>query len=591
MSPDRTTALRHWLPIGALGVALVVANTWPLAPSLDRVGRADSYDGQYGLWQAAWVARAILTDPRHLYDANIFYPHRTTLAFSEPSLLAGILGLPAFAVTASPYATHNLAVLGFFLLSFLSAYGLGRHLTGRTLPAAALGIGYAFCPYVFARTAQLPMLAIFGLPLCLLAMHRLVDRPSVRTALGLAGALFLQALACGYYTVFALIAVSTGLVYFGVVGRRWRGHTGDSHRGQSPVTLTGDARGGHSGLSVPGTPPQLGYLPAAGLAAAGSVLVLLPLFWPHLTLSHGEGFSRSVDEARRFSADWNAWLASSSWAHRWMLPWLGSWNEVLFPGFAFTLLGMTGGALGLTGRLDAGVTTSATPRVLAGFYVLLGLLAAWLAFGPAGGLYAVLYQSVPLFSFIRAAGRFGIVVTLSLGVLTALMIAHLERRAARGGTIAVVILLAIAVELFSVPRPMTPALRVSPVYRRLAELPRGAVLELPLAPRRLEINAQYVLMSTSHWQPIVNGYGAFWPADIQRLAQETDGVPSAASLDVIRAWGVRYLIVHPRLYEAYGLGSESEVLRALAGLERLQPIAGDKDLRLYEIAGWTGGGS
>ena len=102
-----------------LGVVLVVVNTWPLRAALDRIGRADSYDGQYGLWQAAWVARALVTDPLHVYDANIFYPHRSTLAFSEPSLLAGILGLPAYLATHSPYATHNLAVLGFFLLSFL----------------------------------------------------------------------------------------------------------------------------------------------------------------------------------------------------------------------------------------------------------------------------------------------------------------------------------------------------------------------------------------------------------------------------------------------------------------------------------------
>ena len=105
---------RHWAVIGLTAVVLVVVNTWPLAPRLDEIGRADSYDGQYGLWQAAWVSRALVTDPLHLYDANIFYPHRTTLAFSEPTLLAGIIGLPAYLATGSPYATHNLAVLGFF---------------------------------------------------------------------------------------------------------------------------------------------------------------------------------------------------------------------------------------------------------------------------------------------------------------------------------------------------------------------------------------------------------------------------------------------------------------------------------------------
>ena len=96
---------RRWLLVSLLGLGLVVANTWPLAPSLNRIGRVDSFDGMYGLWQATWVARALVTDPLHLYDANIFFPHRSTLAFSEPSLLAGMLGLPAYFATESPYVS------------------------------------------------------------------------------------------------------------------------------------------------------------------------------------------------------------------------------------------------------------------------------------------------------------------------------------------------------------------------------------------------------------------------------------------------------------------------------------------------------
>src|SRR5262245_64106109 len=222
--PAATSASRALL-ILLLGVGLVVVNTWPLAARLDRIGRAESHDGRYGLWQAAWVARAIVTDPLHVYDANIFYPHRSTLAFSEPSLLAGVLGLPAYLATRSAYATHNLAVLAFFLLSFVCAYLLGRYLTGDTMAAIALGIAFAFSPYMFARTAQLPMLAIFGLPLSLAAMHALVEKPSGRTALRVAGALLLQALACGYYTIFAILVVAFGMVFFGLQDGRWRSGT------------------------------------------------------------------------------------------------------------------------------------------------------------------------------------------------------------------------------------------------------------------------------------------------------------------------------------------------------------------------------
>lgn len=543
-------AASRWVKIGLVGVALVLVHTWPLAARLDRIGRVDSFDGQYGLWQAAWVARAIVTDPAGVYHANVFHPHRYTLAFSEPTLLAGLLGLPAFVATESPYATHNLAVLAFFLLAFLCAAGLGRHLTGRTIPALALGTAYAFSPYMFARTAQLPMMGIFGLPLSLLAMHRLVEAPSFRAAAGVAGALLLQALACGYYTVFALLLMACGIVYFGL------------HRARR---------------SNPA------YWFWVGAAAMMSVACLLPLFWPHIRLAQSQGFSRPVDEAFRFAADWRAWFASSAWAHRWMLSILEQWNEVLFPGFVPLAFGGAGAVLGLRGRLQ-GPDRPISVRMVTGFYVLVLALSVWLAFGPAGGLYSFLYQTLPVFSFIRAAGRFGLVTTLAVAVLMALALAHLERRSSRGRVAVALVVVALAAELFSGPRPMSPALPVSPVYHQLAAQPWGPVAELPMFAGRLELNAPYVLLSTTHWKPLVNGYGAFWPADLQELAGQVGRFPSAEALEVLRRWGVRYVVVHPLLYERYGLAAAADVIARTDALHPgLSLIAADQHVRLYRV--------
>ena len=544
----------RWLPVCLLGAALVILNTWPLAAGLDRQGRADSFDGQYGLWQAAWVAHALESDPLNVYNANIFYPHHSTLAFSEPTLLAGVLGLPAYLVTRSPYATHNLAVLGFFLLAFLSAYALGRHLTRQEIPAIALGISYAFSPFMFARTAQLPMMGIFGLPLTALALQRLVESPSLRTAAGVAVALLLQALACGYYTVFALLLVGFGVLYYGAL---------PSHRR--------NAR----------------YWRAVVAAAVMSIVCLVPLFWPHLQLARDQGFSRPVDEAVKLAADWRAWFASSAWAHRWMLPMLGRWNEVLFPGFIPVALGLAGAVVCLRGSADAPERTPSL-RAVAGFYILCAVLAIWLAFGPAGGLYTLLYNTVPVFSFIRAAGRFGIVATLAFGALMALALSSIAQRSPTGRTVAIVATVLLAAELYSAPRGFTPALPVSPVYRVLAKEARGPVVEFPMFPRRQELNATYVLMSTAHWQPLVNGYGAFWPADLQNLAAATASFPSPESLELLRKWGVRYVVVHPGLYERHGLASAADVIARLDALQRqLTYLASDQAARLYQLNEWT----
>jgi hypothetical protein len=95
-----------------LGAVLTAYFTWPMAPKLGSVGRLELGDGQFSVWNVAWVAHAIVTPGMHLFDANIFHPHRNTLAYSEPNLGAGFVAVPAYVLTGgNPYAAHNSAVL------------------------------------------------------------------------------------------------------------------------------------------------------------------------------------------------------------------------------------------------------------------------------------------------------------------------------------------------------------------------------------------------------------------------------------------------------------------------------------------------
>jgi hypothetical protein len=223
--------------------------------------------------------------------------------------------------------------------------------------------------------------------------------------------------------------------------------------------------------------------------------------WPHIRLAQTQGFARPIAEAYEFGADWRAWLASSAWAHRWMLPLLGTWNEVLFPGFFPTGLAVAAAWLAGRGRLSLPVKAPARAIVL--FYGLLGILAGWSAFGPAGGLYTVLYNTVPLFAFIRAAGRFGIVVTLAAGVLMSLLLAHWRRGTRLQPLAAVVVTVLLAAELFAAPRPFTPALPIGTSTQALAQQPSGPVIEFPMFNDSSN-ETHGVLMSTAHWQPLVN---------------------------------------------------------------------------------------
>src|SRR5512139_916615 len=85
--------------------------TWPQCLYLaTRVASHD--DGFFGVWRMAWIAHALRTDLSRLYDANIFYPDRGTLANSDAVILQGALASPLLWAGASPVVVYNLLVLG-----------------------------------------------------------------------------------------------------------------------------------------------------------------------------------------------------------------------------------------------------------------------------------------------------------------------------------------------------------------------------------------------------------------------------------------------------------------------------------------------
>ena len=70
-----------WVELMAMAgllTAMTVVMLYPFARHLDRV--SDLFDPLFSIWRIAWVAHQLPRDPVHLYDANIFWPERYTLA-------------------------------------------------------------------------------------------------------------------------------------------------------------------------------------------------------------------------------------------------------------------------------------------------------------------------------------------------------------------------------------------------------------------------------------------------------------------------------------------------------------------------------
>ena len=144
-----------------------------------------------------------------------------------------------------------------------------------------------------------------GIPLAMLALHRLADAPSPGRGVVLGLALAAQALACAYYGIFAGLMVGYGVLFLAAT--------------PAPV-----ARCRASGPPSRSRAVDVGLRRAAVLPARTS------------SIQRDEGFSRSLDDARATRRRWRATSPRRRTRIGWMLLLarrLG-WRigEVLFPG-------------------------------------------------------------------------------------------------------------------------------------------------------------------------------------------------------------------------------------------------------------------
>ena len=539
--------------VGAAALLLAIVMTWPLARGFGRLGRTTTMDGLYSIWNISWVAHAIVAEPAHLLEANIFYPHRHALTFSEANILGGVVAVPVWWLTRNPYATLNTALLFAFSSTIVGMWLLVRRLSGSSAAAGVSAVLFAFCPYFFSHSAHIQLLMAGGVPLAMLALHRLVEVPSPRRGIVLGLSIGAQALACAYYGIFAGLMVGYAAIFLAASRGLWRATR---------------------------------FWTALAIGAATSVLVVLPFFLPYVSMQREEGFRRSLADALRYSARPGSYLASPAHAHQWLIPMarrLG-WHadEVLFPGMLVLVLGAAGFTLASRTRAAA-AEPARTDRETALLYGSLGVLSVWASFGPPAWLYTAMFHAIPLFTFLRAPSRFGLIAAFALAVLGAFAVRRLFEAIPRAVTLAAGgLALAGLAELNVLPFPWERAIPVSSAYALLARMPKAPVAEFPFYGERIAypLHAQYMVLSTTHWMPLVNGYSDHIPQDFRQAAFVLDSFPSNDSFGVLQRHRVRYIGLH---WDMYGPRA-SEIRTRLEPFARhLRPLANDRDFTLFEI--------
>jgi hypothetical protein len=241
----------------------------------------------------------------------------------------------------------------------------------------------------------------------------------------------------------------------------------------------------------------------------------------------------------------------------------------------------------------------------AGFFTVIAVFAIVMSWGPSihargrtiasSNLYALFYNYVPGFDGVRAPARFAMILVLALSVLAGLGVAALTRRR-RAPALAMVCGAALLVEGLAVPIPINqnaidyrrPGLAplpgsvsdVPPVYGFVAKLPPATpIVELPLGEPAFDV--RYMLYSTTHWQPLVNGYSGGAPADYDRLDQSLQDAltrPEAA-WQALMATQASHAIVHEAFYSENRGRRISEWLQA-NGAQELAVFGSDRIFRI-----------
>jgi hypothetical protein len=191
---------------------------------------------------------------------------------------------------------------------------------------------------------------------------------------------------------------------------------------------------------------------------------------------------------------------------------------------------------------------------------------------------------LPTFSFLRAPSRFGLIVVLVVSVFAAFGLAAVLRSQAgsRRQLLAAVLGVVAAAELTLVPFPWEHAPIPPSPYAMLARLPKAPIAEFPFYGERIAfpLHAQYMMLSTLHWMPMVNGYSDVIPLDFRDAATVLASFPSNDAFAVLAKHRVRYLTIH---WDMFG-PREAEIRGRLEPFERhLRVLASDAKMTLYDV--------
>lgn len=597
----KLSALLHECFILLVFCAFTTALTWPYVNYL-RDAVADPGDPYLVSWILWWDYHQTFTDPLNLFHANLFYPLRYTLAFSENSYGIALVFFPLFALGFRPLTVHAVAMFFGFAFCGYAAFRLARTLTGSEAVGWVAGIIFAFVPFRFHLLSHLLYLFSPWIPLQFEALVLFVRKRSKTRTAWLGFAFFMNGLTClSWFNLGLVPFVLTGIILI----TRYR--------------LWNDRR----------------FWPRAALALGLASIALLPFMLPYYYVSKLYGFTRSIEEVKANSAWPIHWLSVENRNKLWNgfgenlpegykfklfpgmlpillslvaflpvaslktcrdlssaeLPWRKFWIRfldltiLLLAVVAMLAIGFAGSASGLfrhikseyaltlltvtiTARLCLAypsflnrgtstnlITTLRRDRFDDAFW--LGSVLTTVGFCYSLGwnffFYRVCYDLIVTFRSMRVPPRGAMFAYLGLAILAGLGAKRLaetisnRRRRISSGAIVVTVCALLLIELNAAPlKMMRGEVYPDAVTKRLKETSMHG--GLAVLPAGADFNHRHVLRSADHQKPLIVGTSGFnSPYEDQIEAATLSGPISDQFLDLLEKIPTSYVVVENQL--------------------------------------------
>ncbi|MDM8528387.1 hypothetical protein QUF58_09275 [Anaerolineales bacterium HSG24] len=475
--------------LGYLLVALIA--TWPLVTHLDGYvpGIGDWGQNMWALW---WTRHSLLTlGQSPFYTHHLFYPEGITLLFHPLDVADGLLSIPLYGLLGSDIS-YNLMVLLSFVLSGYGLYLLAFYLTGHRLASWVAGLVFTLAPYHFLRLdiGHLNLSTMQWIPFYVLFCLKTIQshQRHKRGQYGLLTIFFLTSMALHswYYVIYCGL-FTIALIFY-----------------PTPYPTLTELR--HR-------------LPTIILIPSLTILLLSPLIMPMFQLLDSTTLIGEHNPLRHSVDLLSFWIPGppSTWANWFESSWLPYAAQHREPGasayLGYTVLVVS--LIGLLGKLY---------RRLAVWWAVVALVFTSLALGPQLQLngqvldipmpYQFLSNLIPAFSITGIPGRFIIMTSLCLSVLTAYGLSTIQTNLTRRVSCILhpassifLIALFIMLEYSAVPLPLSST-ALPDIYHQLATEPESySILDI-------RWDANYLLHAqTIHLKPLIGGWLARLPAE------------------------------------------------------------------------------